>query len=154
MAIELKIPNVGESVQEVQISRWLKREGDSVTADENVVELETDKASMELAAPASGVVKEILKKDGEKVAVGETIARFEERSPKAAAAPFPSTACKRKPSNRAADASDVKKCWIFFRGSRTCRRRTNRKALKVMARRRPLRNQARAANTCSSKSCR
>ena len=51
MTIELKIPEVGESVREVQIGRWLKQEGDSVAQDENVVELETDKASMELAAP-------------------------------------------------------------------------------------------------------
>ena len=53
MSIELKIPEVGESVREVQIGRWLKHEGDAVALDENVVELETDKASMELAAPAA-----------------------------------------------------------------------------------------------------
>ena len=51
MSIELKIPEVGESVREVQIGRWLKHEGDTVAQDENVVELETDKASMELPAP-------------------------------------------------------------------------------------------------------
>src|SRR5882724_9570514 len=56
MSIELKIPEVGESVREVQIGRWLKQEGDAVALDENVVELETDKASMELAAPAAGVI--------------------------------------------------------------------------------------------------
>ena len=57
MTIELKIPEVGESVREVQIGRWLKQEGDSVAQDENVVELETDKASMELAAPSAGVMR-------------------------------------------------------------------------------------------------
>src|SRR4051812_31521151 len=73
MSIELKIPEVGESVREVQIGRWLKHEGDAVAQDENVVELETDKASMELPAPAAGVLGQILKKEGDTVAVGDII---------------------------------------------------------------------------------
>ncbi len=73
MSIELKIPDVGESIREVQIGRWLKQEGDSVEQDENVVELETDKASMELPAPAAGVLSKILKQQGDMVAVGEVI---------------------------------------------------------------------------------
>jgi 2-oxoglutarate dehydrogenase E2 component (dihydrolipoamide succinyltransferase) len=74
MSIELKIPNVGESIQEVQIGQWLKHEGDRVEHDETIVELETDKASMELPAPISGVISKIVKRDGESVAVGEVIA--------------------------------------------------------------------------------
>ncbi len=81
MSIELKIPEVGESVREVQIGRWLKREGDTVALDENVVELETDKASMELAAPAAGVLGQILKKEGDMVTVGDVIG-YVEPSPK------------------------------------------------------------------------
>src|SRR6478672_5591769 len=77
MSIELKIPEVGESVREVQIGRWLKREGDAVSLDENVVELETDKASMELPAPAAGVLGQILKREGERVAVGDVIGYVE-----------------------------------------------------------------------------
>src|SRR3954463_12999749 len=77
MSIELKIPEVGESVHEVQIGRWLKREGDIVALDENLVELETDKASMELPAPAAGVLGQILKHEGEMVAVGDVIGRLE-----------------------------------------------------------------------------
>src|SRR5215210_7846653 len=77
MSIELKIPEVGESVREVQIGRWLKHEGDSVALDENVVELETDKASMELPAPAAGVLGKILKNEGDIVAVGDVIAHLE-----------------------------------------------------------------------------
>src|SRR4051812_26907978 len=77
MSIELKIPEVGESVHEVQIGRWLKREGDAVALDENVVELETDKASMELPAPAAGVLGKILKRQGEMVAVGDVIGYLE-----------------------------------------------------------------------------
>ena len=80
MSIELKIPDVGESIREVQIGRWLKREGDSVAQDENVVELETDKASMELPAPAAGVLGKILKHEGETVAVGEVIGHLETSS--------------------------------------------------------------------------
>ena len=79
MSIELKIPEVGESVREVQIGRWLKHEGDAVALDENVVELETDKASMELAAPAAGVLGQVLKKEGDMVAVGDVIGYVEEQ---------------------------------------------------------------------------
>jgi 2-oxoglutarate dehydrogenase E2 component (dihydrolipoamide succinyltransferase) len=93
MSIELKIPEVGESVREVQIGRWLKSEGDTVALDENVVELETDKASMELAAPAAGVIGQILKKEGDMVAVGDVIG-YVEAAPKsdgAAASPVVSS---------------------------------------------------------------
>ena len=74
MSIELKIPNVGESIQEVQIGQWLKQEGDRVAHDETIVELETDKASMEMPAPIDGVISKIVKHDGESVAVGDVIA--------------------------------------------------------------------------------
>jgi 2-oxoglutarate dehydrogenase E2 component (dihydrolipoamide succinyltransferase) len=74
VSMELKIPNVGESIQEVQIGQWLKQEGDRVALDEAIVELETDKASMEIPAPIDGVISKIVKHDGETVAVGEVIA--------------------------------------------------------------------------------
>ncbi len=77
MSIELKIPNVGESIQEVQIGQWLKQEGDRVEHDETIVELETDKASMELPAPIDGVISKIVKHDGDSVAVGDVIAYLE-----------------------------------------------------------------------------
>jgi 2-oxoglutarate dehydrogenase E2 component (dihydrolipoamide succinyltransferase) len=77
MSIELRIPDVGESIREVQIGRWLKKEGDAVDQDENVVELETDKASMELPAPEAGILVKVLKKEGDTVAVGEVIAYLE-----------------------------------------------------------------------------
>jgi pyruvate/2-oxoglutarate dehydrogenase complex dihydrolipoamide acyltransferase (E2) component len=77
MSIELKIPALGESIQEVQIGRWLKREGEAVAEDENVVELETDKASMELPAPTADVLAKILKHEGDSVSIGEAIAVFE-----------------------------------------------------------------------------
>src|SRR3954469_12878725 len=89
MSIELKIPEVGESVREVQIGRWLKHEGDTVALDENVVELETDKASMELAAPAAGVLGKILKNEGDMVAVGDVIGYGEEQGTPADKKPAP-----------------------------------------------------------------
>jgi 2-oxoglutarate dehydrogenase E2 component (dihydrolipoamide succinyltransferase) len=77
MSTELKIPDVGESVREVQIGRWLKQEGDAVAQDENLVELETDKASMELPAPTAGVLSQIVKHEGDTVAVGDVVGYIE-----------------------------------------------------------------------------
>jgi 2-oxoglutarate dehydrogenase E2 component (dihydrolipoamide succinyltransferase) len=74
MSIEIRVPSVGESIKEVQIGRWLKKPGDKVTRDENLVEIETDKASVELPSPASGVIGSIVKRDGDLVAVGDVIA--------------------------------------------------------------------------------
>lgn len=78
MVHELKIPQAGESIQEVQIGQWLKKEGEWVERDEAVVELETDKASMDLRAPAAGVLKQILKRDGEATAIGEVVGLIDE----------------------------------------------------------------------------
>jgi 2-oxoglutarate dehydrogenase E2 component (dihydrolipoamide succinyltransferase) len=80
MVHELKIPQAGESIQEVQIGQWLKQEGQWVERDENVVELETDKASMDLPAPAAGLLKKILKKDGEAAEIGDTIALIDDEA--------------------------------------------------------------------------
>jgi len=74
----LKIPQSGESITEVQIGEWRKAEGDSVHADEVLVEIETDKAAMDLPAPVSGVLSKILKGSGQDAAVGEVIAYIEE----------------------------------------------------------------------------
>jgi hypothetical protein len=74
MSIELRIPSAGESIQEVQIGQWLKHEGDRVRRDETVVELDTDKASMELPSPSDGILSRIVKQDGEKVGIGDVIA--------------------------------------------------------------------------------
>ncbi len=78
MRVELKVPEFGESVTEVQIARWRRRQGDQVKRDEELVELETDKATMELAAPAGGVVVEIRKSAGEIASVGEVIALIDD----------------------------------------------------------------------------
>jgi 2-oxoglutarate dehydrogenase E2 component (dihydrolipoamide succinyltransferase) len=78
MPIELKVPEAGESISEVYIASWLKQEGDVVAKDEPVVELETDKATLELPAPQAGKLVKLLKKAGDSAKVGETIAHLAE----------------------------------------------------------------------------
>ena len=97
MSVELKVPAVGESITEVQISQWLKAEGDAVAKDENLVEIETDKATVELPAPVAGTVVKVLKRAGETATVGEVIGYMEE----AAVASRPRR-CKRSPRLRSA----------------------------------------------------
>jgi len=77
MAIELKVPAVGESITEVEIGDWLKAKGDAVQKDEPVVTLESEKATVELPAPISGTISEVLKKKGDTAAIGEVIAYME-----------------------------------------------------------------------------
>jgi len=92
MATELKVPAVGESIVEVEIGQWLKREGDPIQRDEPLVELVTDKATLELPSPVDGVLGRILKRAGEIVAVGETVALLEEGMAVGAQAPQAATA--------------------------------------------------------------
>jgi 2-oxoglutarate dehydrogenase E2 component (dihydrolipoamide succinyltransferase) len=77
MAVELKVPSVGESITEIEIGQWLKAEGDLVNKDENIVALESEKATVELPAPAAGTLSRIVKRKGEKALVGEVIAYLE-----------------------------------------------------------------------------
>jgi 2-oxoglutarate dehydrogenase E2 component (dihydrolipoamide succinyltransferase) len=74
MTIEVKVPTVGESVTEVTIEQWLKREGEAIERDNTVAVLESEKATVELPAEASGTLTKILKKRGDTAQVGETIA--------------------------------------------------------------------------------
>jgi 2-oxoglutarate dehydrogenase E2 component (dihydrolipoamide succinyltransferase) len=95
MAIELKVPSVGESITEVQIGDWIVPEGQAVEKEGAVVVIETDKVTVELPAPEAGTVSRILKKKGEKASVGEVIGYLEngagaakaKSAPKAAKAP-------------------------------------------------------------------
>jgi 2-oxoglutarate dehydrogenase E2 component (dihydrolipoamide succinyltransferase) len=89
MAIELKVPTVGESITEVQIGEWLKAEGDSVSHDEIIVKIETDKVTVDFTAPSDGVLSRIVVKKGQTAAVGDIIGYIEEG---AAAAPKPKAA--------------------------------------------------------------
>jgi 2-oxoglutarate dehydrogenase E2 component (dihydrolipoamide succinyltransferase) len=87
MALELKVPAVGESITEVMIGTWKKREGDAVVTDEAIVEIESDKATVELPAPGAGTISKILKASGEKAVVGEVIGYMEPAGSAAAAKP-------------------------------------------------------------------
>ncbi|HEU4743135.1 MAG TPA: 2-oxoglutarate dehydrogenase complex dihydrolipoyllysine-residue succinyltransferase [Meiothermus sp.] len=102
MATELKVPAVGESIVEVEIGQWLKKEGDPIKRDEALVELVTDKATLELPSPVDGVLGKILKKAGDIVAVGETVATLEE----GAAAPAPQAAATQPPAPQATAGAD------------------------------------------------
>ncbi len=87
--VELKVPSVGESVTEVEIGEWLKREGDLVRQDESVVVLETDKATMEVPSPVNGRLAGVLRKKGDRVQIGDVLARIE---PGESTAPTPGVA--------------------------------------------------------------
>ena len=76
MATEIRVPALGESVTEATIGRWFKKLGDPVGADEPIVELETDKVTLEVNAPASGVLAEIIAKDGETVGAGALLGQI------------------------------------------------------------------------------
>jgi 2-oxoglutarate dehydrogenase E2 component (dihydrolipoamide succinyltransferase) len=76
MAVELKIPSIGESVTEVTISQWIKADGDYVDMDEVVAELESEKATVELNAPEAGQIK-ILAEEGSDVSVGSLVATID-----------------------------------------------------------------------------
>jgi pyruvate dehydrogenase E2 component (dihydrolipoamide acetyltransferase) len=77
MVREFKLPDVGEGLTEAEIVRWLVEEGDGVTEDQPVAEVETDKAVVEVPAPVNGTVREILAEAGEMVPVGEAIITFD-----------------------------------------------------------------------------
>lgn len=81
MAVELKVPPAGESITEVQIGEWLKKEGDSVRRDEILVVIETDKVTVELPAPESGTLTKILIGAGKDAAVGDVIGYLEPGAP-------------------------------------------------------------------------
>src|SRR5260370_2030812 len=75
---EIRVPALGESVTEATIGKWFKQPGDPVAVDEPLVELETDKVTIEVPAPAAGVLGDIAAKDGETVAVGALLGQIKE----------------------------------------------------------------------------
>ena len=103
MAIELKVPEVGESITEVMIGVWKKKVGDPVSADESVVEIESDKATVELPASSNGVVSAILKQAGEQAVVGEVIGYLE-----AVASSQPTPTTPESPGSPQAQSVDVR----------------------------------------------
>jgi 2-oxoglutarate dehydrogenase E2 component (dihydrolipoamide succinyltransferase) len=100
---EIRVPTLGESVTEATIGRWFKKTGDAVAVDEPLVELETDKVTIEVPAPSAGTLGEIVAKDGETVAVGALLGQITEGAGKPAAAK-PAEAAPAKPAAAAAAA--------------------------------------------------
>jgi len=108
MPIELKVPEVGESISEVEIGEWLKKEGDFVARDDEVVVIETDKATVEVSAPESGTITKILKPSGQTASVHEVIAYLEAGEPQrasAVSAPEPRAAAAKQESLASAPSS-------------------------------------------------
>src|ERR1700678_3475074 len=88
MSIDIKVPAMGESVTEATVARWFKKEGESVARDEPILELETDKVTVEVPAPAAGSLESITVKAGATVQVGALLGSIAEgKAGKAAAAP-------------------------------------------------------------------
>ncbi|MGZ3410450.1 MAG: 2-oxoglutarate dehydrogenase complex dihydrolipoyllysine-residue succinyltransferase [Xanthobacteraceae bacterium] len=84
---EIRVPTLGESVTEATIGRWFKKAGDAIKVDEPLVELETDKVTIEVPAPSAGVLSEIVAKDGETVAVGALLGQINPNGAGAVATP-------------------------------------------------------------------
>jgi 2-oxoglutarate dehydrogenase E2 component (dihydrolipoamide succinyltransferase) len=102
---EIRVPTLGESVTEATIGRWFKKAGDAVAVDEPLVELETDKVTIEVPAPSAGTLGEIVAKDGETVAVGALLGQITDGAggvKSAAAAPAAKEAPKPAPAVAAA----------------------------------------------------
>src|SRR4051794_378611 len=103
-AVDVVMPQMGVSVSEGTVTKWSKNVGDTIKADETLLEISTDKVDTEVPAPATGVVSEILVQEGETVAVGTVLARIGGEpgaaSPAAAPAPEP-------PTQPAAEASEA-----------------------------------------------
>ena len=78
MSIDIHVPTLGESISDATIARWIKKAGDAVAADEPIVELETDKVTLEVPSPVAGKLGEIIAAEGETVEVGALLARVEE----------------------------------------------------------------------------
>jgi 2-oxoglutarate dehydrogenase E2 component (dihydrolipoamide succinyltransferase) len=110
MAVELKVPPLGESITEAVVGKWNKKKGDAVSADEPLVVLETDKVTIDVPAPAAGSLAQISHKEGDKVRVGEVLGLIDANGA-AAAAPQPAAAPQAPASAAApaaAPASDVR----------------------------------------------
>lgn len=103
-AIDVMVPTLGESVSEATVSTWFKQPGDAVAADEALCELETDKVSIEVPAPAAGILSEVLKAEGETVEAGDKLAVL---SPSGSAAPAPKTASPAAAPASASTGKDV-----------------------------------------------
>src|SRR5476649_868309 len=107
MATEIRVPTLGESISEATVGKWFKKAGESVKADEPLVELETDKVTLEVNAPSPGVLSEIVAETGQTVAIGALLGQVAAgaASPAPAAARAPAAAAKLAPASASAAAT-------------------------------------------------
>uniref|UniRef100_UPI0035AFA11D 2-oxoglutarate dehydrogenase complex dihydrolipoyllysine-residue succinyltransferase n=1 Tax=Zoogloea sp. TaxID=49181 RepID=UPI0035AFA11D len=104
MLIEVKVPQLSESVSEATLVSWHKKEGDAVSRDENLIDIETDKVVLETPAPADGVLVKLVKNGGDSVTSGEVIATIDTEAKAAAGAPAAAAAPAAAPASAAAAA--------------------------------------------------
>ena len=107
MIVEVKIPQLSESVSEATLLAWHKKEGEVVARDENLIDIETDKVVMELPAPVDGVLVKIIKGEKGTVVSGEVIARIDTEAKAAAAPPAPKAAAATAPAPAAASPAPI-----------------------------------------------
>jgi len=107
MTIEVRVPQLPESVADATLVAWHKKPGDAVSRDENLVDLETDKVVLEVPAPAAGVIKELKVQNGATVTSGQLLALLEEGAAVAAAAPAKAVAAKAEVAAKPAAAQPV-----------------------------------------------
>jgi 2-oxoglutarate dehydrogenase E2 component (dihydrolipoamide succinyltransferase) len=105
MAIEIRVPTLGESITEATVGKWLKKAGESVQADEPLVELETDKVTLEVNAPSPGVLSEIVAETGQTVAIGALLGQVAAGAATPAPARAPAAAAKLAPESAPAAAT-------------------------------------------------
>jgi 2-oxoglutarate dehydrogenase E2 component (dihydrolipoamide succinyltransferase) len=98
MAIEIRVPTLGESITEATVGKWFKKAGDPVRADEPLVELETDKVTLEVNAPGPGVLSEIAAETGQTVAIGALLGQLSGGAAAPAGAPASAAAAKAAPA--------------------------------------------------------
>ena len=113
MATEIRVPTLGESVSEATVGTWFKKVGDTVNADEPLVELETDKVTVEVPAPASGVLTEIVAQNGETVGLDALLGQIAE----GAAGAAPAAPAKAEAPAKAAEAAPAKVAEPAAKGS-------------------------------------
>ena len=112
---DIRVPTLGELVTEATVGKWFKQPGDAVAVDEPLVELETDKVTLEVPAPAAGVLSDVAAKDGDTVAVGALLGQIKEGAGAAPKADTGAEGCSRRQKRRPLRLLNQPKC--------RCRRR-------------------------------
>src|SRR3954463_8376927 len=107
MQVEVKVPQLSESVSEATLVAWRKKAGEAVKRDENLIDVETDKVVLELPAPSDGVLLKIIKKDGESVTSGDIIAVIDTEGKPTAAPTQPAVAPAKAGAQPEAKAASV-----------------------------------------------